>query len=83
MKIQDQAFGVISVKMQTINPDAGFNIKKIFSEGHIIGKLKILFKFLWFKNEFFLEKVGNNRKHNNSDDDIPNESWQSSGNLIR
>ena len=64
------------MKMKSVDPDTGFNIKKIFPERDIIFKFKILFEFLWFKDEFFLYKISDDGKCGNSADDIPDKRRQ-------
>ncbi len=73
MKIEDQSFGIFPVKMQAVDPDTGFYVKKIFFERNVIFELEILFQFLRLKNKFLLEKINKNGEHNNTDDDIPDE----------
>ena len=78
MKIKNEAFGIFSEEMQTIYPNAGLYIKKVFPKGDIIFKLKILFKYFGFENKFFLEKIDEDRKDNDSNNDIPDKMGQES-----
>ena len=76
MKIENKTRGIVPVKMQPIDPDAGFHVKEIFFERDIVFELEILFEFLWFKDEFFLEKINQDRQENETADDIPDECRQ-------
>lgn len=82
VKIQDQAFGILPVKMKGIDADPGFDIKKILPEGGVIPELEILPEFLRLENEFFLQKIGQDGKSGDADDDIP-EKMNGSGFWLR
>jgi hypothetical protein len=73
MKVENKPFWIFPVKMKTVDPDTGLNIKKIFFERDIILELEILFQFFRLKDQFFLEKINKNGEHNNTDDNIPDE----------
>lgn len=57
MKIQDEAFRLLAVKMQTINAYTGCCIKKQFFKRYIVFKLKILLQLFGLKNKFLLQYV--------------------------
>ena len=73
VEIKDQAGGLFPVKMQPIDPDTGFNIKKIFFERNIIFELEILFELFRVENEFLLEKIDQDGEDDDAKDDIPDE----------
>ena len=70
------------MKMQTIDANPGFNIEEVFPKRRIVFKLEILFKFLRLENEFFLQKIGQDGKSGDADDDIP-EKMNGSGFWLR
>jgi hypothetical protein len=76
VKIEDESFGIVAVKMQGIDADTRRNIKKIFLEGYIVPELKILFQFFRFKDQSFLYKICNDTEQYNAGYDIPDEDRQ-------
>ena len=76
VEIKDQPFGLVPEKMQAIDADTRFNVKKIFPERRIVFKLEILFELFRFEDEFFLEEIGQDGKHSNTSDDIPDKGRQ-------
>ena len=76
MEIQNQASRIIPVKVQTINADTRFDVKKIFAEWDIIFKLKVPFKLFRFEDEFFLEEIHQQVKDRDAGNNIPEKAGQ-------
>jgi hypothetical protein len=70
VKIKYQSFGLVAKKMEPVNANAGFYIKKVFAKGDIVFELKILLEFLRFKYEQVLQEVCKDRKDHDPPGDI-------------
>jgi hypothetical protein len=58
MKVKDQALGFFAIKMKAINSYTRRYIEKQFFKWCVVFVLKVLGKFFWFKNKFFLHQIG-------------------------
>lgn len=58
VEIEYQAGWLVTVKMQTVDPDAWFDIKKVFFKRNVIPELEIRVQSFRFEDKLLLQEIG-------------------------
>jgi len=73
MEIKYESLGIVTEKMQSIDPYPRLNIEEIFPERNIILERKILLQLLRLEYQFLLQQICQDGEEGDGAEDIPDE----------